>query len=445
MALRALLACVLVLLLLASCGIGPPDHVRVGVVAPLTGTRAWLGQEVAAGAQMAVDDLNTAGGLLGEEVELVVLDDADLTALPGQLGDLAERAHVSAVVGPEAPGVLLGERSPLTRREVPAILVSAFGGNLTEAATFVARTIPSARAQAERLGQWLSEVREVDDVAVLIADPVEGELARRDLEQGLATGGADVVATVVTDGDAADLRPAVTRLRDAAPTAGAVLLWGPPASAARATNAVRAADWDVQVALPASAFVGDFRTLAGDASEGVVAAFPYDEGWFSSAGLFAWMVRYHARNGIGLLQQLDTLVVDLPVAALASYDAVTIIGAAVTEAGSREPADVAEALASQPYEGLLATYDLADREAFEADDLYVARFHELAITFDVDPRLDAEFQRELWRAQVTLDILPEGIAEGPLGALVDRLISEARSDPPEYQPPLPPPGPVAAP
>lgn len=443
--LRPAVSLVVAALLLAGCGAGPPDHVRVGVVAPLTGTRAWLGQEVAAGAALAVEDLNRDGGLLGHPVELVVLDDADLTALPGQLADLAERAHVSAVIGPEAPGVLLGPRSPLTRREVPALLASAFGGDLDAAGSLVARTIPSARAQAEKLASWLTEERRIERVAVLVADPVEGDLARADLEAGLGAGGAEVTAVVVADGDAADLRPSVASLRAAAPDAQAVLVWAPPAPAARATTAVRDLGWDVQLMVPASAFVGEYRTLADDAAEGVVAAFPYRQEWFSSGSLFAWMLRYHARHGIGLLAQLETVVLDLPVVALAAYDAVTVVAEAVERAGTREPAAVADALTAATYDGLLTTYDLRAREAWGVEDLHVARFHELAITFDVDPDLDGEFQRYLWQAQITLDILPEEVRDGPLGALIDRVLADRQDDPPAYRAPLPPPAPVGRP
>jgi branched-chain amino acid transport system substrate-binding protein len=426
-----------------ACGTGTPDNVRIGVVAPLTGTRSGVGQEVVAGARMAVDDLNEAGGLLGSPVELVVVDDADLTAMPGQLADLAERARVSAVIGPEAPGVLVGPRSPLTRRAVPAMLPSAFAGDLDDASSYVARTVPSARAQAARLGQWLSDVREIDRAALLLADPVEGDLARADLEAGLATGGVETVAVVTADGDAADLRPSVAALRRQAPDARAVLLWGPPATAARATTAVRDLDWDVQVAVPASSFVAEYRTLGGEAIEGVVAVFPFDADWFRGE-LVQWMVRYQVQHGLGLLPQLDTLVIDLPVAAVAAYDAAGIIGAAVTAADSRVPSDVAAAMDGLTHDGLLQTYRMDRREVWGVGDLYVARFHELALTFDVDPRLDAAAQRELWRAQVTLELF-EGEAPPAVRALIDRVLGEREGGPPTYVPPLPPPQPVGRP
>lgn len=430
--------------LAAACGTGAPDHVRIGVLVPLTGSRAFLGQEVANGAGLAVAELNRRGGLLGEDVELVVVDDADLVDLPGQLADLAERHRVSVVIGPETPGVLTGPRSPLSRRDVPALLPTAFAGDLEDADTFVARTVPSARVQAERLGRWLAETREADEVAVLVVDPVEGSAAAADLREGLTAGGVTVTALRQADGEATQLGPSVSRLRREAPSADAVLLWGPPPATARATLAVRDLGWDVQLAVPASSFVAEYRSLAGDASEGVVLAFPFRREWFG-ARLTTWMLAYHAEHGIGALPGLDTLVIDLPVAAVAAYDAVMVAADAVRAADSREPAAVAAALGEVVTDGILREYDLADREAYTADDLHVARFHHLGVVYDADPTLDAEAQRRFWEAQVSARFLPEEVLTGPAGALIEALIAERRDAVPDYAPPLPPPGPVARP
>ena len=50
-------------------------EVRIGAAAPFTGTMAWFGEQHERGAAMAVAELNQAGGLLGEPIELIVADD----------------------------------------------------------------------------------------------------------------------------------------------------------------------------------------------------------------------------------------------------------------------------------------------------------------------------------------------------------------------------------
>jgi branched-chain amino acid transport system substrate-binding protein len=431
------------LLLATACGTTAPDHVRIGVVAPLSGPRAAIGEELVRGAELAVDELNDAGGLLGRDVELVVSDGADLVDLPRRLADLAEHARVSAVLGPEAPGVLVGPRSPLTRRGVPALLPSAFAGELDGATTTVARTVPSAAAQAETLARWLRDERQAEQLAVLVADPVEGAAARAAIERGAEAGGLPPVAVVEVDA-AGPLTTAVQALRRRAPDADAVLLWGWPDAAARATLAAREIGWDVQLAVGASAFVGEYRALAAGATEGVVVPFPFREEWFGPE-LTTWMLRYHAQHGLGALPGLDTLVIDVPAVALAAYDAVGAVGAAVEEADSREPERVADALEGIEHDGLLRTYDLADREAWSADDLHVARFHQLGVVYDVDPDLDADDQQEFWELQVSAEFLRDLAPVGPARALVDQMLGDHDGPPPTYRPPEDPPGPVGRP
>ncbi|MFK7751081.1 MAG: ABC transporter substrate-binding protein [Sedimentitalea sp.] len=53
------------------------DVVKIGVLAPVSGAQAADGQEMVNGAQMAVDELNAAGGIAGHTFELVVGDVVD--------------------------------------------------------------------------------------------------------------------------------------------------------------------------------------------------------------------------------------------------------------------------------------------------------------------------------------------------------------------------------
>lgn len=441
---RLVLLLVVLTAVAPACAVGEPDHVRIGVVGALSGPRAYLGTEVHRGAELAVEDLNEAGGLLGEPVELVVRDATDLVDVPGQLADLAERERVTAVIGPDAPGVLLGPRSPLSRRGVPALLPTAFAGDLAAAPAPVWRTVPSGHDQAVRLARWLGDERAADRVSLLVADPVEGPVARDAVEAGLIAGGAEVIGIVEADAATPDLGPAISRLRRDAPDAEALVIWAPPPVAARATRAVRDQGWDLQIAVPASAFVGEYRSLAGGASEGVVLPFPFREEWFS-AEMQRWMVRWHRRHGLDVLADLETLVLDLPVAAIAAYDAVRLVAAAVEESGSRDPEAVAAALDGLRADGLLRGYRLDRSEAWAAEDLHVARFHNFAVVYDVDPALDEERQRRFYDYQVSLDYLPDEVLRGRAGEIIADLIEERRAAAPAYREPAPPPGPVSRP
>ena len=58
-------------------GTASPVHpeILVGVPTDLTGPLAWLGEQVQRGAELAVADLNAEGGVLGQQIELLIADD----------------------------------------------------------------------------------------------------------------------------------------------------------------------------------------------------------------------------------------------------------------------------------------------------------------------------------------------------------------------------------
>jgi len=92
---RKILITAVSMLALGLGGAAQADIVKLGVLAPVTGKAASDGEDAVRGVQMAVDDLNKAGGIGGNTFEVVVGDvgeassDAVATAAERLLGDRA--------------------------------------------------------------------------------------------------------------------------------------------------------------------------------------------------------------------------------------------------------------------------------------------------------------------------------------------------------------------
>src|SRR5918996_682649 len=50
-------------------------EILIGVAGPMTGKDAWFGEQMERGTALAVADLNAAGGVLGQQVQLITVDD----------------------------------------------------------------------------------------------------------------------------------------------------------------------------------------------------------------------------------------------------------------------------------------------------------------------------------------------------------------------------------
>jgi len=81
---------------------------RIGIIAPLTGASADFGISVQQGAQLAVDEINAAGGAMGRPLELVVKDDrGDPATGRAAASELVTESHVDATIGFCNTGVAL--------------------------------------------------------------------------------------------------------------------------------------------------------------------------------------------------------------------------------------------------------------------------------------------------------------------------------------------------
>jgi branched-chain amino acid transport system substrate-binding protein len=77
------------------------DDVKIGFVDPLTGTYAALGKNEQIGAQLAIDRINAAGGILGRQAQLLVEDSTsgDAGTAVQKARKLIERDNINFLIG----------------------------------------------------------------------------------------------------------------------------------------------------------------------------------------------------------------------------------------------------------------------------------------------------------------------------------------------------------
>ncbi|MGA2956591.1 MAG: ABC transporter substrate-binding protein, partial [Thermodesulfobacteriota bacterium] len=76
------------------------DTMKIGVILPLTGSNAVIGQEEKRGIDMAIEKINAAGGALKKKVELIIEDNrGDPTVIVSAAEKLISRDKVVALTG----------------------------------------------------------------------------------------------------------------------------------------------------------------------------------------------------------------------------------------------------------------------------------------------------------------------------------------------------------
>ena len=133
-------ATLLGLLSLPSCKSKDGDTINIGEVAAMTGGTATFGQSSHNGTQMAVDEINAAGGLRGKQVKLFTEDDQSKQGEAGIVAKkLISRSKVVALLGEVSSSKSL-EMAPIAQSAgVPMISPASTNPKVTQAGDYVFR------------------------------------------------------------------------------------------------------------------------------------------------------------------------------------------------------------------------------------------------------------------------------------------------------------------
>src|SRR6478735_290925 len=109
------------------------DTIKVGVYGDLTGQTSSFGQSTKNGIQLAVDEINAAGGVNGKKIELVIEDDQ---GRPEQAKTVVQKLisqdKVQAVLGEVASTNSLAAAPVAQEAKIPMISPSSTNPKVTE-------------------------------------------------------------------------------------------------------------------------------------------------------------------------------------------------------------------------------------------------------------------------------------------------------------------------
>jgi branched-chain amino acid transport system substrate-binding protein len=109
------------------------QEIRIGVAGPLTTPSATFGLEMRQAVDLAIDERNSAGGILGGKIVATVMDDAaDAEKGKAVAKSLCDDPRVLAVVGPVNSGVMLASEKVYADCGLPIVTPMASNPAITE-------------------------------------------------------------------------------------------------------------------------------------------------------------------------------------------------------------------------------------------------------------------------------------------------------------------------
>ncbi len=117
------------------------DVIKVGEFASMTGSEATFGQQSHNGTQLAIDEINAAGGVLGRKIELLTEDDQSQAGQPATVvRKLISSDGVIAILGEVASSKSL-EAAPICQQnKIPMISPASTNPKVTQTGDYIFRT-----------------------------------------------------------------------------------------------------------------------------------------------------------------------------------------------------------------------------------------------------------------------------------------------------------------
>ncbi|MGP3933361.1 ABC transporter substrate-binding protein [Nonomuraea sp. KM88] len=199
-------------------GSGP---IKIGLSTPLSGSAAALGENERNGVQLAIDQVNKDGGLLGSrKLALAAQDNAcNPTDGVGSVTKLITQQQVSAVIGALCSGVTLAAMPLAKRYQVPLVVSTSTSPDITTAAgkggnDFTFRINPSDATLAVALSSYLQAAGDVREVAILAEDSTYGRTGAAALEKALADKGIKATAVDFVAQGTSDFSTQISKYRN---------------------------------------------------------------------------------------------------------------------------------------------------------------------------------------------------------------------------------------
>jgi branched-chain amino acid transport system substrate-binding protein len=316
--------------------------IKIGSVAPLTGSIAHLGKDNENGARLAVEDVNKAGLTIGGKpvkLELVGEDDAADAKTGTSVAQKLVDAKVAAVVGHLNSGVSIPASKIYSDAGIAQISPSSTNPDYTKQGFKTTyRVVGTDAQQGPALATYVVKNLKAKTIAIVDDATQYGKGLADEFEKTAKANGANIVIREATNDKATDFKAILTNIKSKKPDV--IMYGGMDATGGPFTKQAK------ELGITAKIVGGDgvcsptLSDLAGDAVENVVC---------STVGVPLSKIK----DGEGFAKRYkERFNSEVQIYSPMSYDAVMVIVDAMKRANSTDAKAILEALPQTNYSGL---------------------------------------------------------------------------------------------
>lgn len=320
----------------------PKGPIKIGVVMPTTGPIAYDGRLTLNGIEMAVSEVNKAGGIKGNKIELFIEDSANVPATAvAAMEKLVGMQKVTGVIGDFGSSCTLAMMDVAQRSQTPLITPISLAPKITEMGNkWMFRGCDNSAMIAKAFTKWAVNDKKVKKWAYIAINTDYGRGSVEAFNAELTKLGGKAVFTEYFNQGETDYYPIVTKLK--ASGADALCLFGETVDLSRVVSQFyeMGLGGKMLVMDPTSGtFNEKFIELAKKNANGIVGASRFVASIPTPAAK-KFIADYKALYKINPEKY-----------AQAGYDCMKMLATAIEKADSTDRSKVRDALAAIKYEG----------------------------------------------------------------------------------------------
>ena len=381
-ALRAALGGAAVFATAIALGSGPASAAEanpcIGNSGPVTGPAAFGGKSIRMGAEMAVDEINAAGGVLGKKLKFIQYDDRG--APPRGVDNVRRiglRDNCVAMLGGYHSTVALAMRDPI--HEIKMVYVGVIAANTK---VIENGRNPNYMFRVSAKDRWVSKflVAEAlkrspnNKVGIMYENTGWGKGAYPNIQAALREQGTKEVGAETFNWRDTDMTPQLIRLRKAG--AESLVMWGLDREGNQIMRSLQKIGWN-PVKIGAWGFAGNLGELAGKLANCALIMQTYS--WMGKLEPRAQKLYDTMQKQYGIKSQKE---IRMGSGVADAYDAIHIIAKAIKIAGSFDRQKVYEAMFSVKHNGLVMNYDPAFERTEERHDAILPSAYKLTAWYN---------------------------------------------------------------
>jgi len=250
-------------------GTAGAQTIKIANIVELSGAGATSGTNFKDGVELAVKEINAAGGILGHKIETTT---SDTQSNPGVAKGLAQKAiddDVFAVFGPVFSGSIMVSMTETRRAEIPNFTGGEASAITKQGNPYIFRTSFTQDTAMPKVARYIANNLKAKTVALIFVNNDYGKGGRDAIMKALDAVNVKVIADISTEQSQVDFSVPVLKAKQA--NADIVFVYTNEEESARALRELRKQGWTKPIVGETTLVGQKVIELAGDAANGAVA------------------------------------------------------------------------------------------------------------------------------------------------------------------------------